>query len=352
VLCLLAATALAAEPLKIATWNVGLDRKGPGLLVRDIVSGKAPQVEAVLRVLAALDADVVLLTSVDYDRGLVAGDLLADRLGTLGAPYRYRFAVRPNTGRPTGLDLDGDGLTGGPDDAQGWGLFSGQGGMLILSRLPVDAAGVRDFSDLLWVDLPGALLPDLSDAARRVQRLSTTGHWEVPLILSDGGRLRLLVWHATPPVFDGPEDRNGRRNHDETAFWLALLDGRLPLTPPVAPFVLMGDANLDPSDGDGRPEALQMLLAHPMLQDPAPRGATDRRDAGQVGDAALDTAFYDSLGGLRLDYILPSAGLPVTAAGVLWPGKTDPLAADLAAASSHFPVWIVLDPLVAATPPP
>ncbi len=343
---------MAAGPLKIATWNVGLDRKGPGLLLRDIASGKEPQVEAVLRVLAALDADVLLLTSVDYDRGLVAGGLLADRLATLGAPYPHRFALRPNTGRPTSLDLDGDGLAGGPDDAQGWGLFSGQGGMLILSRLPVDGAGVRDFSDLLWADLPGALLPDLSPAARAVQRLPTTGHWDVPLILPDGARLRLLVWHATPPVFDGPEDRNGRRNHDETAFWLALLEGRLPLAPPVAPFVLMGDANLDPFDGDGRPEALRMLLAHPLLQDLAPRGATDRRDAGQAGDAALDTALYDDLGGLRLDYILPSADLSVAAAGVLWPAGNDPLAADLAVASSHFPVWILLDPRAPAPSPP
>ena len=31
--------------------------------------------------------------------------------------------------------------------------------------------------------------------------------------------VHFLVSHPTPPVFDGPEDRNGTRNHDEIRFW-------------------------------------------------------------------------------------------------------------------------------------
>jgi len=31
-----------------------------------------------------------------------------------------------------------------------------------------------------------------------------------------GGQvIHILASHPTPPVFDGVEDRNGRRNHDE-----------------------------------------------------------------------------------------------------------------------------------------
>ena len=41
-----------------------------------------------------------------------------------------------------------------------------------------------------------------------------------------------------------------------------------------------------------------------------------------------------------MDYILPSADLTVTAAGVLWPPDSDPLAATLAQASRHRPVWV------------
>jgi hypothetical protein len=323
--------------LRIATWNVGLDRKGPGLLVKDLSEGH-PQVDAVVQVLVALRADVILLTSVDYDRGGVALGLLSDRLRTAGLDYPHHLAFRPNTGAQTGFDLDGNGRTGDPRDAQGFGLYSGQGGMALLSMLPPDTANARDFSAFLWRDLPGGLGDDPPDLAA-VQRLATTGFWDVP-ITTASGPLHLLAWHATPPVFDGPDDRNGRRNHDEAAFWRLYLDGQLPDRPAEAPFVLLGDANLDPVDGDGRREGIAGLLAHARLQDPRPAGTHGRTEPGTAGDPALDTALYDDLGGLRLDYVLPDAALTVEQAGVLWPDAGDPLWKDLTAASHHFPVWV------------
>jgi hypothetical protein len=221
--------------------------------------------------------------------------------------------------------------------------------MAILSRLPLDADAARDFSAFLWRDLPEARLPDgMSAVVQDVQRLATTGFWDVP-VLTDGGPLHILAWHATPPVFDGPEDRNGKRNHDEAMFWHLYLDRALPMAPADAPFVLLGDGNLDPADGDGLREAIAGLVAHPALQDPAPRGGHGRVEPGHKGDPALDTALYDRIGGLRLDYVLPSSGLTVTGSGVLWPAPADPLAADLAAASRHFPVWVDLE-LPAAEP--
>jgi Endonuclease/Exonuclease/phosphatase family len=299
-----------------------------------------PQIAAVVAVIAALDADVILLTAVDYDRDGVALVLLADRLAAAGAHYPHRFALRPNTGLQTGFDVDGNGQLGDPRDAQGWGLFSGQGGMAILSRLPVDEAAVRDYSAFLWRDLPGAQIPfGTEEGLLEIQRLATTGFWDVP-ILTEAGPLHLLAWHATPPVFDGPEDRNGKRNHDEATFWRLFLDGALPMAPPAAPFVLLGDANLDPADGDGLRQGITALLSHPALQDPQPAGSHGRSEPAHRGDPALDTALYDELGGLRLDYLLPDARLQVTAAGILWPGEGEPLATDLAAASRHFPVWV------------
>lgn len=327
-----------AETLRIATWNASLDRAGPGLLVKDLAEGTDPQTAAVVRVLAALDADVVLLTSVDYDRDGVALTLLADRLAAAGAEYPHRFALRPNTGMQTGFDIDGNGRTGDARDAQGFGLFSGNAGMAILSRLPIDAQAARDFSGFLWRDLPGGLATDPPELAA-IQRLATTGFWDVP-VETASGPLHLLAWHATPPVFDGPEDRNGHRNHDEAAFWRLFLDGKLPMAPPEAPFVLLGDGNLDPADGDGLREGIAALLAHPALHDPLPAGQAGRTDPGQSGDAALDTVLYPDLGGLRLDYVLTSAGLGVAGAGVLWPAPGNPLSPDLAAASRHFPVWV------------
>jgi hypothetical protein len=340
VLCAGPSIAQQADPIRVATYNPDLSRKGPGLLLRDILSGKDPQITAVIATLADLDADVLVLTDFDFDYALVSLTALADALENAGVSYPYRFAKRPNTGMPTGLDMDGDGRLGGARDAQGFGDFAGQGGLAILSRLPIDDSGFRDFSGFLWQDLPGNLIEDsLTKAAKPIQRLSSTGHWDLPILLPDDQRLHLLVWHATPPVFDGPKDRNGRRNHDEAAFWLRLLDGDLPMPAPPAPFILLGDAKLDPVDGDGRNAAINALLDDPRLQDPAPKGRHNRVEPTQKGDPALDTALYD-FGGLRVDFVLPSADLQVLGAGVVWPDEASPDAPILARASRHRPVWV------------
>ncbi len=303
--------------------------------------GNDPQIAAAEAVLIRLNADTVLLTGVDYDYGQAALAALAADLKAAGLEYPYALALRPNTGVPTGLDLDGNGKLGEARDAQGFGRFAGSGGMAVLSRYPIGAP--RDFSQLLWRDLPGAdLPPDMTEAAKAKQLLSTAGHYEVPIAV--GGGLRLLVWYATPPVFDGPEDRNGRRNADETAFWLRLLAGKLPFAPPQAPFVILGQPNLDPVDGNGRQDAIRALLVSPAVQEVKPTGTSGRSDPGQSGDPALDTAFYPKgVGGLRVDVILPSAGLEVTAAGVMWPADSDAFAATLAAASRHRPVWVAIN---------
>ena len=161
-------------------------------------------------------------------------------------------------------------------------------------------------------------------------------------------------------MFDGPEDRNGRRNHDEIRFWadyvigadyMADDSGRAGGLDSGAAFVLMGDLNADPVDGDGIRAVINDLLADPLLQDPAPRsdgGAAAAADQGganaeQAGDPAVDTADFDDgfAGNLRVDYILPSAGLEVVDSGVFWPMQNDPLAY-LNEASDHRLVWVDL----------
>ena len=319
-------------------WNAELTRAGPGLLLQSITHGNDPQVLAAEAVLVRLNADTVLLTGVDYDLGQLALTALAGDLRRAGLDYPYALALRPNSGVQTGLDLDGNGKTGEARDAQGFGRFAGSAGMAVLSRYPLGSP--RDFSGLLWRDLPGAdLPPDMTEAARAVQLLSTSGHYEVAVAVGQG--LRLLVWYGTPPVFDGPEDRNGRRNADETALWLRLLEGALPWPAPQAPFVIIGQSNLDPVDGDGRHDAIRALLGNVAVQDVKPRGTGGRSDPGQSGDPALDTAFYaKGVGGLRVEVILPSVGVQVAAAGVIWPADSDAFAATLAAASRHRPVWV------------
>ena len=308
--------------------------------MQDIAAGDDPQITAALRVITRLDADVLLLTGFDHDVLGVAATEFAIALAVSGIDYPHRLALASNTGIPTGRDLDRNGRLGEARDAQGYGRFPGQAGMLLLSRLPLGPA--RDLSGLLWADLPENHMP-VDDPALDIQRLSTTGHWLVPLALPDGRHITLGAWAATPPVFDGPEDRNGRRAGDEALLWAQLLDGALPDHPAPDSLVLIGLSNLDPTDGEGPRGAMARLLAHPALQDPAPRGAHGRTEPAHQGDPALDTAdFGAGIGGLRVDYILPAASLDVTAAGVMWPGAGDPLLEDLAATSPHFPVWVDL----------
>jgi hypothetical protein len=296
-------------------------------------------------VLASARPDILLLTDMDWDLDGAALAALADRLARAGLDYPHRLALPTNAGLASGLDLDGNGRTGEPRDAQGYGRFAGDGGMALLSRWPLGEA--RDFSALLWRDLPGARLPEdgfPSAQAQAAQRLSSDGHWIVP-VEAPGGTLTLLAWDATPPVFDGPEDLNGLRNADELALWLRVLDGAF--GPAPRDVVILGNANLDPSDGEGLRAEMAAVLADPRFQDPRPASEGARRAAGpgQAGDPALDTADWpeEGPGNLRVDYVLPAATLRVAGAGVVWPALGDPLALAVEAAGPHRLVWVDLD---------
>src|SRR5690606_12507574 len=74
------AVAASAGDLRLATWNADLSRDGPGLLLRDILSAKDPEVEAVVQGLLKIRPDIVLLTRFDHDLNGVALGALADRL--------------------------------------------------------------------------------------------------------------------------------------------------------------------------------------------------------------------------------------------------------------------------------
>ncbi len=344
------------QEVRFATYNASLNRPAPGELVRDLGTPGNAQARAIAEAVQINRPDVVLLNEFDYVPGNRAADLFNEnylRVGQNGkAPldYPYVYTAPSNTGVPSGFDLNNDGSVGGPDDALGFGAFEGQYGMVIYSRYPIETESVRTFQDFLWKDMPGALLPDNSATDTRddwysadeltALPLSSKSHWDVPVTI--GGRtVHVLASHPTPPVFDGPEDRNGRRNSDEIRFWSDYVtggdgasyiyddDGGSGGLRRGERFVVMGDQNSDPLDGDSLPGSIGRLLENRLVQDPLPasQGATEASalqggaNADHSGDPAHDTAdFEDRSGGnLRVDYVLPSRNLKVTGSGVFWP---------------------------------
>ncbi len=368
-------------PLRVATYNTSLYDDAAGGLVRRLETGDT-NARKIAAVLQRMRPDLVLLNEFDFDAGHRAAALfqrdyleVAQAGGGDALHYPYRYLAPVNTGVPSGLDLDRDGGIGGAqrargNDAWGYGLHPGQYGMLVLSRYPIDSAQVRTFQRLKWSALPGARQPHdpVSGAPWYVPatwaplRLSSKSHWDVP-VRTPLGTLHLLASHPTPPVFDGPEDRNGARNFDEVRLWAEYLSagpraaastwlcddqGRCGGLAPDARFVIAGDLNADPFDGAGMPGAIAQLLAHPRIApSPAPRsvGAIERAAEhalprkGDVGNHTGD--FGPKVGTLRLDYLLPSRGLRVHGSGVFWPisGSVD---ADIASASDHRLVWMDL----------
>jgi endonuclease/exonuclease/phosphatase family metal-dependent hydrolase len=357
--------------LRVATFNASLYDEGGGLVAR--LAAGDDTARAAAAVIQRIRPDLLLLNEFDFDADGRAADLfIRDYLGVgqdglAPIEYAHRYFAPVNTGVPSGLDLDGDGRSDGPGDGWGFGRHPGQYGMLVLSRFPIDPARVRTFQNFRWADMPGALVPQAPDAATpfypeatwRQLRLSSKSHWDVP-VETPFGTLHLLAHHPTPPVFDGPEDRNGRRNHDEIRLWADYIDparsGYLVDDAGVrgglgadAMFVIAGDHNADPLDGDSVPGAIAQLLDHPRVDArvvPASEtGALAGAAAGGVnashrGDPRHDTGVFGArAGNLRLDYVLPARGITVQAAGVHWPREGEPGAAAVMA-SDHRLVWI------------
>ena len=109
-------------------------------------------------------------------------------------------------------------------------------------------------------------------------------------------------------------------------------------------FVVMGDLNTDSIDGNSRHEAILRLLDHPRVQDSLPKsqGSTQRMrtPSNTRADPANATAMFQ-FGNLRVDYVLPSAGLSIVDSGVYWPNATSP-GADWLAATDHRLVWVTV----------
>ncbi len=379
--------------LRVAAFNVLLADRGAGDLVADLATGTDSQAKGIAEIIQRVAPDVVLLNEFDYDAGEQAIQSFKDlylAVSQNGAPpidYPYHYVAISNTGvqpedegeadcdfnDPT-VGCDAGGNNDDPEDAFGFGRYSGAFAMALLSKHPIDMAGIRTFRKYLWADMPAAVLPYVASGAGYYQpdelaifRLSSKSHWDIP-VLVEGETIHVLASHPTPPVFDGSEDRNGRRNHDEIRLWedyvsltgddcYLIDDAGVPgCLGTGRRFVIMGDQNADPVNGDSFADAILQLLNNRRVD-----GRFVPLSSGGAGATSGLAATADF--GLRADYVLPStAGLEVVmdacdraqpglSCGIFWPRSTDPLvrltgncsaSGPGCASSDHRMVWLDL----------
>ncbi len=354
------------KPLRVAAFNVQelsrekLESKSLGGFYNN------PQLASAAHIIQRIRPEILLLNEIDFDQDqrenaslFVKRFLKVPQGGRTPIDYPHIFFQPTNTGDPSGIDFDNDGEHDGPADCFGFGTYPGQYGMALLSQHPIDETNARTFQKLLWRDVPNSLMPDgqddkpdfLSPEAAKIFRVSSKSHWDVPVQLP-WGTLHVLASHPTPPVFDGEEDLNGRRNFDEIRLWADYLTGgeaAAYLTDDNggtggladgALFVVMGDLNADPhSEPTYGRTAISQLLEHPRIRDTQPEAEGGIHvDKPYAGIAAQRTASYG-----RIDYVLPSRTLDIESSGIFWPGPKDPMSRLVSGeqrASDHALVWI------------
>jgi 3-phytase len=388
----------SAETVRFATYNVSLYGDHAGGVAERIANGNDKQAASEAEIIQRVRPDILLLNEVDYDEQEKLIDTLQHKYLEVGqnvsnSPsgpaepifFPYRYLAASNTGIHSGYDLDRNGRVtdeaGSRDygsDCWGFGQYPGQYGMVVFSKYPIKIDQVRTFKNFLWKDMPDARLPDDSATAEPSDwysrealehfPLSSKSHWDVPIDVN-GKTIHVLASHPTPPAFDGEEDRNGKRNHDEIRFWVDYIAGkqgdyiyddkaRRGGLAAGESFVIMGDLNGDPHDGQGQ-EGIARLLASPQIAIyPAPesdggeeqaklQGGVNLTHRGNPRLDTLDAADEDGPGNLRLDYVLPSKDLKIVASGVFWPQNKDTFFSLVGVfpfpSSDHHLVWVDVD---------
>lgn len=366
--------------LRVATFNVSME----ALNYLPYVKGQAPnvvgnelskalasdhqQIKNIAEIIQRIDPDIILLNEFDREddshKSLQSflSLYLSKGQGTqqgINFPYFYQAPV--NTGVPTPFDLNNDGTSGkSPSDNYGFGYFPGHFGMALLSKYPLDIQNIRTFQMFKWKDMPNALQPFdpitkkpwFSAEAWNNLRLSSKSHWDIPVKINNK-TIHILASHPTPPVFDGPEDRNGKRNHDEIRFWHDYIsdnesgyiyddNGLTGGLKSNQAFVILGDQNASSVDGDAMVSGISSLLSHEKIQDPKPTSEGGKAHAKNNVNSINHTAYW----GMRADYVLPSKQhFKIENSGVFWPLASEDtfhLIKDRSASSDHRLVWVDL----------
>lgn len=365
-----------SQSVRVATFNVSMEgtnylepRQTPigDELQKNLQDGEHQQIRNIAEIIQIVRPDIILLNEFDYSKQSATDvqnfikhylQVPQNNKNIIDYPYFYGSAV--NTGVDSGLDLDKDKVVSRTKgDAFGFGYYPGHYGMLVLSKFPIQLEKVRTFQHFLWKDMPENLLatikgesgePYYSQEAQNILRLSSKSHWDLPIKIG-GHIIHLLASHPTPPIFDGPENRNGKRNHDEIRFWTDYLSPKAESAYIYddkgktggfrgAHFIIAGDLNASADEGDGLKSGIQGLLGDPLVNDLiVPESAGGEFHTPNNRYSAQHTAAW----GMRADYVLPSSSLEVKGSGVFWPKPDDPLfrlIKDRKSSSDHRLVWV------------
>ncbi len=362
--------------IKVATFNVSMDATnyledgeiGTGIELMQSLENNSLQIRNIAEIIQHVRPDILLLNEFDYikdpNQGIekfIKNYLNVSQQSGKPINYPYYYYAPVNTGVRTKFDLDNDGKkSGNLGDAYGFGHFPGHFAMVLLSRYPIDNKNIRTFQKFLWKNMPNAMKPKdpstgkywYNDEEWQTLRLSSKSHWDVPIVINNK-TIHILASHPTPPVFDGPEDRNGARNHDEIRFWNDYI------TPEKATyinddngikggiesntsFVLLGDQNASPDEGEALYHSIKSLLSNPLINNDITPSSVGGEKHSDSPFAKNHTAEWE----IRADYVLPSrAGLSIKKSGIFWPEKKSNLYRLIetrAASSDHRLVWVEL----------
>jgi 3-phytase len=356
--------------VRFATFNTALYRSEAGQLQKDLEAGDDEQIKIIAEIIQRKRPDVLALQEFDFDEGgknlqLFQENYLSKSFnGSEPIDYPYAMAFRSNTGIQTGLDLNNDDETDTPEDAFGFGVYPGQYAFAILSKYPLVTDSLTTFRKFLWEDMPGAHLPVdddtdswYSEEVLDTFRLSSKNHVDIPVKINDK-TIHVLIAHPTPPGFDGEEDRNGKRNHDEIRLFADYIspekgnylyddEGKPASLSQTSSFVIMGDMNADPQAGDSFRNAIDLLLEHSRVHPEPASGSLVPSSEGSKNwheenpndsHPAHKTAVFN----LRVDYVLPSADLQPVKSGVFWPAPSDSMSYLTTGreGSDHRMVWV------------
>ncbi|MBW2522711.1 MAG: endonuclease/exonuclease/phosphatase family protein [Deltaproteobacteria bacterium] len=342
--------------VRIAQFNV------QGLSTDKLLDPANGQVRAVTEIVARFDPDILCIEELEYDlEGVPVAEQVPGRFdggaqnaariaaalnaATSGAPYEHTLITLSNSGF----------LWAGPDNGVLEFGSRGAGELAdmnygIVSRYPILKDQVRVVTDVAWSDLPDNVTAQMQS---EIGAVVPEGYplFSKALVIApidvDGEVLVIVLLHPVPPIIYPTWPY---RNHDELGGARALLDGVLPGVDPLpedARFVLVGDLNADPDDGDSLPGAIRQLLDHPRLVPYQPEGAGTGGNNPQrntnVSDCPSTTPIDPTASfQLQLDYLMPSAtiGEPLDG-GVFFPAESADF--DLACrGSDHMMLWAEL----------